>query len=67
MLHNLIHSGISETLILTAMLMLLVVNELLSGIDIPTLKRIRRFIQIGMIPLGILFIIVAVVRVGHLI
>lgn len=66
-LHTLVNSGLSETVILTVLLMLLVVNELLGGLDIQPIKRIRRMIQYTIIPLILLFILLAVVRMARLV
>jgi hypothetical protein len=67
MVQSLINSGIIETAILTAMLLLLVINELLSGVEIEPIMKMRRYVQISMIPLGILFTALVIVRIGHLI
>jgi hypothetical protein len=60
-------SGLLDTVVLTVLLILLVVNEVLSGINLEEVVRLRRMVLIGIIPLTVIFLLVAALRITHLV
>lgn len=66
-LQQIIDSGIIETVLISTMLSLLVSIELLSGSNIPIVKRIRRGAQWTTLPVGLMFAIIMIIRASNLI
>ena len=64
---TLIDNGVVESIILVTMLTLLIAIELLSGIQLDVVVSIRRILRYTLIPIGFLFLLLAIVRISALI
>jgi hypothetical protein len=61
-----LNSGIVETVVLITLLILFVLNEVLSGIEIEEGMRLQRMVQLGTIPLTLFFLLLAGARIAQL-
>lgn len=50
-------NGIFDTIVLTLLLIMLVLNEVLSGIQLEEVQKLRGMVQLLSIPLGALFLL----------
>ena len=62
-----LNSGIVETVVLITLLIMFVLNEVFSGVEIEEVMRLRRMVQLGTIPLTLLFLLLAGARIAQLI
>ncbi len=63
MIQPIINSEALEVTLLAIVMILLVLNELMSGIAV---NRLRRWLHLSLVPLLVTFLLVVVVRLVHL-
>ena len=66
-IQGILHTGLTETVLLALLILLLSLNELLIGVEGKFLKRIRRLLQVAAVPLVLVFAALAVARIAKLV
>ena len=66
-IQGILHTGLTETVLLALLILLLSLNELLIGVEGKYLKRIRRLLQVAAVPLVLVFAALAVARIAKLV